>query len=131
MSLAGVEARDPTNPVDPLAFAIAGVFSLPFLQMDLPPSAVLIDFLRSKELLLILDNFEHLLAGAPFLLELLAKASSVRILVTSRAPLDCQAEQLMALQGLPVPDVEETDSLRFASVQLFVERASTGPPYPP
>ncbi|MFN3980251.1 MAG: ATP-binding protein [Caldilinea sp.] len=127
--LAGVEMTDPTDLVNQLVFAVASVFSLPFQQMDSTPLAVLIDFLRAKRLLLILDNFEHLLGGAPFVLELLANAPSVYILVTSRAPLDCQAEQLLVLQGLPVPTSGEVDALDFASIQLFVERARQQDPH--
>lgn len=127
--LAGVEMTDSATLVNQLVYAVASVFSLPFQQMNSTPLAVLIDFLRSKRLLLILDNFEHLLGGAPFVLDLLANAPSVSILVTSRAPLDCQAEQLLVLQGLPVPADGEVDALDFASIQLFVERARQQDPY--
>ncbi|HHW87215.1 MAG TPA: tetratricopeptide repeat protein [Chloroflexi bacterium] len=127
--LAGVEMADPADLVNQLVFAVASVFSLPFQRMDSTPLAVLIDFLRSKRLLLILDNFEHLLDGASFVLDLLANAPSVFILVTSRAPLDCQAEQLLVLEGLPVPLNGETDALDFASIQLFVERANQQDPH--
>lgn len=127
--LAGVEMADPADLVNQLVFAVASVFSLPFQRMDSTPLAVLIDFLRSKRLLLILDNFEHLPGGVPFVLDLLANAPSVYILVTSRAPLDCQAEQLLVLQGLPVPASGEVDALDFASIQLFIERARQQDPH--
>ncbi|HLF69120.1 MAG TPA: adenylate/guanylate cyclase domain-containing protein [Gaiellaceae bacterium] len=70
-------------------------------------------FLRDRELLLLLDNFEHLLDAAGTLGELLAGASRLRVLVTSRAPLRISAEREYALDPLPPA----------ASATLFVERA--------
>jgi predicted ATPase/class 3 adenylate cyclase len=56
--------------------------------------------LSGRELLLVLDNFEHLLDAAPLLSELLAAAPGLRILVTSQAPLRLAEEQTFALAGL-------------------------------
>jgi predicted ATPase/DNA-binding SARP family transcriptional activator/tetratricopeptide (TPR) repeat protein len=97
------------------------------------PKAQLLAFLHSRETLLVLDNFEHLIAGADLLLEILRNAPDVRILVTSRERLNYQAEQLLVLEGLPYPeknkppkmagqewDAKEPDH---AAIQLFVERA--------
>ena len=53
----------------------------------------LIDHLRSKRLLLVLDNFEHLLPAAPLVAELLAACPQLRVLVTSRAALRLRGEQ--------------------------------------
>jgi hypothetical protein len=64
----------------------------------------LLDYLRGKQLLLVLDNFEHLAAeGAPWLADLLREAPGTKALVTSREPLDLQGEQRFAVEGLPVP----------------------------
>ncbi len=111
------------------------------------PEAQLLDFLRHKEALLLLDSFEHLIEGADFILEVLQNAPRVTALVTTRARLNLQAEYAIQVEGLPVPP---SDVLRIsqeypvssvteypygvplrdaecASVQLFAERAKRTP----
>lgn len=73
----------------------------------------LASFLRGRELLLLLDNFEHLLEAAPAVSALLSSSPDVRILVTSRAPLRVSGEREYWLEPLPVGDASA----------LFVERA--------
>ena len=68
---------------------------------------------RGKELLLLVDNLEHLLAAAPALGEVLAQAKGLRLLVTSRAPLHVRGEREYPLEPLAADD----------AVTLFVERA--------
>ena len=70
-------------------------------------------FLRGRELLLLLDNFEHLLGAAPAVSTLLASSANVRVLVTSRAPLRVSGEREFRLEPLPAHDASS----------LFVERA--------
>jgi predicted ATPase/class 3 adenylate cyclase len=70
-------------------------------------------FLRGKELLILLDNVEHLLAAAPMISELLGASRGLRVLATSRAPLRVAGEQEYRLEPLPSGDASE----------LFVERA--------
>ena len=65
------------------------------------PQTQLIDFLRNKNYLLILDNFEQLVAGAPLLLTILNQAPDVKMLVTSRERLHVRSEWLLELRGLP------------------------------
>jgi predicted ATPase/DNA-binding XRE family transcriptional regulator len=86
----------------------------------------LVAFLRSKRLLLVLDNLEHLLAAAPLLGRLAAACPNLRLLVTSRAPLRIQGEREYAVPPLPVPGATTTaldQVLQTAAVQLFIERA--------
>jgi predicted ATPase len=71
------------------------------------------EHLRGKELLLLLDNVEHLLAAAPALGEQLGGAKGLRLLVTSRAPLHLSGERQYLLEPLPPRD----------AVTLFCERA--------
>ncbi len=73
----------------------------------------LVEYLRGKRILLLLDTFEHLLAAAPGLSPLLAASGELRILVTSRAPLHLSGEREYPLEPLPTED----------AVTLFVERA--------
>jgi predicted ATPase/DNA-binding SARP family transcriptional activator len=70
-------------------------------------------FLRGRELLLFLDNFEHLLDAAPLVSGLLGACSRLRVLVTSRAPLRVAGEQEYRLEPLPQKE----------AAALFVERA--------
>jgi predicted ATPase/transcriptional regulator with XRE-family HTH domain len=70
-------------------------------------------FLQEKQLLLALDNFEHLLEGAPFVADLLSRCPDLSVLVTSRVPLHLRAEQILRLSPLPLAD----------AIKLFQERA--------
>jgi AAA domain len=60
---------------------------------DRPLMEHLVSQLRERQLLIVLDNFEHLLAGAPVVTQLLQETSAVRILVSSRSPLRVSGEQ--------------------------------------
>ncbi len=83
--------------------------------------------LREARALLILDNFEQILEGAPLLVDLLAGCPGVRALVTSRAALNVRGEQLLAVPPLPAPNpaaLPPLDELALTpAVDLFVERA--------
>jgi predicted ATPase len=77
------------------------------------PQSRLIEFLRRKEMLLLLDNLEQVLTAAPLLAEWLAECPRLHLLVTSRAALHLRAEQRMYVEPL-APE---------AAVELFVQRA--------
>jgi predicted ATPase/DNA-binding XRE family transcriptional regulator len=87
----------------------------------------LIEYLRSKKMLLVLDNFEQVVAAAPLLTEMLAAAPGLKMLVTSRARLHLYGEQQFPVPPLSLPDaparlpVEEL--LESEAIRLFVERA--------
>ena len=82
---------------------------------------------RHAGLLLLLDNFEQLLAGVASLGALLSAARDVKLLVTSRAPLHLAAEHEFPVPPLDLPDVEhlpQPEALsQYEAVALFVERA--------
>jgi len=80
-----------------------------------PPQTRLIEHLRRKEMLLVMDNFEQIIAATPLLAELLAECAQLRLLVTSRERLHLRAEQRYR-----VPPLELA-----AAVELFTQRAST------
>lgn len=75
--------------------------------------------LKHQEVLLILDNFEHLQAGVGLVTALLAHCPAVKLLVTSRNRLNLQSEVHVPLSGLPVGEVARPS----AAVELFQERA--------
>lgn len=112
---------------DRLAATIAGVMGITFSGQDDPKIELLGD-LSSKEVLLILDNFEHLTSSVGFVLEILRQAPKVAVLVTSRARLNARAERLVQVTGLPLPlQDDDPDAGSYNSVQLFVDRARYTP----
>jgi predicted ATPase/class 3 adenylate cyclase len=87
----------------------------------------LVDYVRRRRLLLVLDTFEHVVAAAPLVSDLLAAAPGVQVLATSRAPLRVSGEVELPVPplGLPASDEEPTfDAIQgSAAVRLFVDRA--------
>jgi predicted ATPase/DNA-binding SARP family transcriptional activator len=85
------------------------------------------EYVKEKRLLLLLDNFEHLLPAAPLITDLLTAAANLKILVTSRALLRLQGEWAYPVPPLSVPDLDNlppTERLmEYEAVQLFLERA--------
>lgn len=80
--------------------------------------------LRERAILLVLDNFEHLLDGAPLLTDMIEAAPNLRIMVTSRERLNLQAEHVIFLQGLPCSEWKTlTDAEQDPAVQLFLHHA--------
>jgi predicted ATPase/transcriptional regulator with XRE-family HTH domain/Tfp pilus assembly protein PilF len=98
-----------------------------------PPGTTLLrPYLRHKHLLLVLDNFEHLLAARPVLTNLLAGAPWVKILVTSRVVLHLDGEHEVPIPALAVPPRQPLPALprlpEYAAVQLFLQRARAANP---
>ncbi|MEO8287225.1 MAG: tetratricopeptide repeat protein [Chloroflexota bacterium] len=88
--------------------------------------AQLLDELRDKEMLLVLDNFEHLLNAGDLLAVLLQSAPGLKVLTTSQERLNLRGEWVVAIAGLPYPDVETVDAAEienYASIQLFLQSA--------
>jgi predicted ATPase/class 3 adenylate cyclase len=91
------------------------------------PTDSLKEYLRDKQTLLVLDNFEQVVVGAPFVADLLAACPGVKALVASREVLHIRGEKECVVPPLPLPDPTELpspdDLMRFDSVALFVQRA--------
>src|SRR5262249_7075962 len=99
-----------------LGFAVTG-----------PAAGGLVEYLRTKDMLLVLDNCEHLLAPvADFVEEIMRIAPDVRLLATSREGLGVTGEHLRAVPSLTLPDASANAEVIAAadSVRLFVERAT-------
>lgn len=109
-----------------VANAIAQTLGI-ITMSDEPLVEVLKRSLARKDLLLILDNFEHLLQAAPLVTGLLSAAPQLNILVTSRERLHVYGEQEYAVNPLSIPDVHITGTssqwLEYDAVNLFVQRA--------
>jgi predicted ATPase/DNA-binding SARP family transcriptional activator len=105
-----------------LAGPIAGAIGLPLASTDM--EADLLAALRTRELLLVLDNFEHLLERADLATGIVAAAPRVRVLVTSRERLSTSGEIVYTLGGLALP-VDDTPAAALASeaVQLLLQQA--------
>ncbi len=88
-----------------------------------PLSETLAHALRGRHLLLVLDNFEQVVAAASDLTQLLAKCPRLTILVTSRASLRVRAEYEYPVVPLPLPQADDETGMSSPAVALFVERA--------
>jgi predicted ATPase/class 3 adenylate cyclase/DNA-binding CsgD family transcriptional regulator len=94
---------------------------------SVPLNEHLTDYLRPKYMLLVLDNFEQVLAAASLISELLAAAPTLKVLVTSRAVLHLYGEREFVVSGLALPDAQQLPPLeqltQYDAVWLFIERA--------
>lgn len=116
-------AKDPGQAQREITAAVAAAVGAPLGERQ-EPQAQLLAFLRGKELLLVLDNFEHLLLGAGIINGLLRAAPNVEVLVTSRQPLNFQAEHVVRLTGLAVPPTADDPAAEtYPAVALFIARA--------
>jgi predicted ATPase/DNA-binding CsgD family transcriptional regulator len=88
------------------------------------PKTQLLHYLRDKHLLLLLDNFEHLLDGVDLLPEILDHAPGVKLLVTSRERLHLREEWVFDVRGLFYPEQDTGDWLDdYTAIQLFIQHA--------
>jgi predicted ATPase/DNA-binding CsgD family transcriptional regulator len=92
-----------------------------------PVTELIVSSVQGRALLLLLDNFEHLLAAALLVPVLLSACPALKVLVTSRAPLRLQGEQELPIAPLATPDAaarSPEEVAHYAAVELFVRRAS-------
>jgi predicted ATPase/DNA-binding SARP family transcriptional activator len=89
------------------------------------PQAQLLNHVREKDTLLILDNFEHLIPEARQLSDILRIAPKLKLLVTSRTRLNLQEEWLVDVPGLNVPSMDTPHELlaTYSAAALFVQQA--------
>ena len=119
----------PLRDSDAIVSTIANALQLPLQEGQRSAKQQVLDFLKEKQLLLILDNFEHLLEGVGLITEILETAPDVKIVVTSRERLQLRAEHLFAIEGLELPDWEAVeDALEYTAVQLFLQSARRNQP---
>ena len=94
---------------------------------DTPLRQTLKNYLQSKQMLLVLDNFEQIVGAAPIVSELLGAAPELKILVTSRVVLNVRGEHEFSVQPLDLPDLRHLPPLEslscYSAVQLFIDRA--------
>ncbi|HEX2421490.1 MAG TPA: adenylate/guanylate cyclase domain-containing protein [Acidimicrobiia bacterium] len=120
----------PISDPDLLTSAVAMALSIQPSSDD--PDARLIEYLRGRRLLLILDNFEQILEAGTRVSTWLQGAPGLHVLVTSRGPLHISGEIEFAIPSLALPsesDLRHPESLRqFSSIELFEARAKGARP---
>jgi non-specific serine/threonine protein kinase len=121
----GVHLVELSSVRDPLLLASTVAASLGLPAEDARPQlAAVVDYLRERTLLLILDTCEHLIdACVALVAEVIREAPAVTVLATSRQPLGAPAERAFPLRPLPVPEVDDETSDSDA-VALFAQRAA-------
>lgn len=111
--------------------AIAQALTLTFSGKE-DEESQLLRYLADKEMLLVIDNFEHLLKGTGILLKIIERAPRLSLLVTSRERLNSQAGSVMDVGGLPYPPpvpgedlhaISPEEAGQYEAVRLFLERA--------
>jgi predicted ATPase/DNA-binding SARP family transcriptional activator len=121
--------------IDEVISAIANAIKFTFFGPS-DPKEYLLSYLHEKQMLLVLDNLEHLLIENPLeaniadlLIEILQQAPGIKLLVTSREALNLQEEWLFEVQGLAFPDMAQTEGLDgFDAITLFAQRARRASP---
>jgi len=118
--LAGVGAGDY------MITAIAEATRAP-VDSELDPKSALLTYFERLDMLLILDNIEHLLADVPFIMEIAQRAPGVRLLVTSRERLNLSGETVYTLGGMMAAS-DGTHNLATDAAALFMQSARRGRP---
>jgi len=113
---------------DLLPHTVATCLGLP--EQDARSQAdAIVDYLRGRELLLILDSCEHLVGACADLADLLLRyAPRVRVLATSRQPMNVPGEHCCQVPPLPVPEPDASRGSRGDAVELFAQRAAAVTP---
>ncbi len=119
VELADIPADD-DDPAEAIAVEVATALDLR-LSGSATPVEQLLTHLQHKQMMLVLDNFEHLLAGLQIVLDIVQRCQNVKLLVTSREALNVRAEWTMALTGLGYP-TSDADEMPSEAVELFVAR---------
>lgn len=112
----------PLSSADLIAGALMSALSMP--PADSHDRAQLRDYLKEKHLLLLFDNFEHVLAGADLIRDLLESAPHIKIIATSRERLNLSAEMLYLLDGMRLPDLQSSDHAQHEGVIRLFEQSA-------
>jgi predicted ATPase/DNA-binding SARP family transcriptional activator len=126
----------PLNDGDQILTAIANALNIPFDtsqssdSLDRSSQSIatlkekLVGYLATKEILIILDNFEHLLDSAKVVSDILSYGTKVKVLASSRERLRIREEQTFPIDGLKFPEWEAPKSPgEFTAIEMFIQRA--------
>jgi len=104
-----------------LVFTIADALNFTFYSRE-DPKLQLINYLHEKQMLLIMDNFEHLVGEAELLSDIILQAPKIKFVITSRERLRLKGEYVYELEGLEYPDrTDDPDFDDYGAVRLFVQ----------
>ena len=126
----------PLHNTEQLVSTIADALNFPLQGGDgRSPQQQLLDYIRPKQMLLLLDNFEHLIDEVDLLVEILHTAPNIQLLVTSRERLQLRSEQVYPIGGLNFPDWETAPTNdegeraeEFSAMKLFLQLARRSQP---
>lgn len=114
----------PISAVEHMVPTIAAAIGFQFHTGDQLPERQLLDYLRRRQMLLVLDNCEHLLDGVELIRELLQTGPGLRVLATSRERLQLSGETVFTLKNMDFPTWETPEeALEYSAMQLFVQTA--------
>ena len=123
----------PVRSPEEIVTAMAASLHFSFHRDEEQPRRQLLDYLHEKEMLVILDNVEHLVGeeACELFADILTSAEAVKLLVTTRVRLNIPGEQLFPVSGMRLPEPEDaaawtdpaSQSLPFSAIQLFLDRA--------
>jgi len=114
----------PIRSVEHIIQTIAEAVKFPIATHE-DPQYQLLRYLRKRQLLLVMDNFEHLLDGAGIVSEILQAAPAVKILATSREKLNLHSETNLIVGGMGIPrQVRSEDPGKNDAITLFVQSGS-------
>jgi len=120
-------ALAPVSDVEVVPSQILSSIGIQVAARGQSPALSLAEHLRTRSLLLVLDNFEQVLGAAPLVADLVRASPDSKFVVTSRAPLQISGEQEMPVAPLPLADPNQINDLdelvHVASISLFTERA--------
>jgi predicted ATPase/DNA-binding CsgD family transcriptional regulator len=115
-------------PGDVLATTLVSALGIALAGPE-PPTAQVIQYLREKTVLLLLDNLEHVPDGVAFITSLLQAAPALKIVVTSRQRLGMRGEQVIELVGLPFPAPDQPATPEaptdYPAINMFVQSAQS------
>ena len=111
------------NSPDQFIFAIGNTMGCLFDGQQVA-FVQLVNYLRDKTLLLLLDGLEHLLSAVPLLVDLVMGAPGLKLLITSRERLNVTGEWVLPIEGMDYPQDADFDHLeKYSAIQLFVQAA--------
>ena len=113
----------PLTSADDIVTTVIGVLGIMIGDKGTPQEE-LVKFLTQRNLLLVMDNFEHVLDGADLVADILNVAPDVKILVTSREALNLQQEWVWQVKGMRFPENTTLDDIdQYSALKLFLDRA--------
>lgn len=111
----------PLSDPDHIVTAISESLRLMFSERQ-SPKYQLIEYLRNKNMLLVMDNFEHMIEGVDIVSDILKAAPNIKILATSREKLNLRRENIYAIAGMGLPDRDIRTATGTLSAELLAEQ---------